>query len=278
MKNRYLCIIMRKKILLPLALLCVFGRSIAGCSGDDNPDRTVAPEHIAGLEKVVTATGLPEQLINYEGMVVSFNKDAHVPNWVAWELTADEVAGTVPRAKDFFADKSVTGCANPWDYSYSGYDRGHMAPAGDMKWSTVAMQQSFCMTNICPQNNDLNSGAWMRLEEECRVWAQADSAIVIVAGPVLSDDLTETIGDTKVIVPHRFFKVVLSPYADPPRGIAFIMNNGKVPGGMQAAAVTIDEVERVTGHDFFSALPDDVEAQVESECRFHYWSTLKPKK
>ena len=72
--------------------------------------------------------------------------------------------------------------------------------------------------------------------------------------------------------------MILSPYANPPRGIAFIMDNGKVSGGMQAASVTIDEVERITGHDFFSVLPDDVEAQVESECRFHYWSTLKPKK
>ena len=156
--------------------------------------------------------------------------------------------------------------------------RGHMAPAGDMKWSETAMQQSFYMTNICPQNNDLNSGAWMRLEEKCRTWALADSAIMIVAGPVLSDELTETIGDTGVAVPRRFFKVILSPYANPPRGIAFIMDNGKVSGGMQAASETIDEVERITGHDFFSVLPDDVEAQVESECRFHYWSTLKPKK
>ncbi|RLT76508.1 DNA/RNA non-specific endonuclease [bacterium J10(2018)] len=277
MKNRYLCMIMKKKIMFAFALLCVFCRSIAGCSGD-NPEQSAAPEHIAGLEKVITAAGLPEQIVGYEGMLVSFNKDAHVPNWVAWELTADEVAGTVPRAKDFLVDNSVEGCALPKDYSYSGYDRGHMAPAGDMKWSETAMQQSFYMTNICPQNNDLNSGAWMRLEEKCRTWALADSAIMIVAGPVLSDELTETIGDTGVAVPRRFFKVILSPYANPPRGIAFIMDNGKVSGGMQAASVTIDEVERITGHDFFSVLPDDVEAQVESECRFHYWSTLKPKK
>ena len=92
------------------ALLCVFCRSIAGCSGD-NPEQSAAPEHIAGLEKVITAAGLPEQIVGYEGMLVSFNKDAHVPNWVAWELTADEVAGTVPRAKDFLVDNSVKGCA-----------------------------------------------------------------------------------------------------------------------------------------------------------------------
>lgn len=264
---------MKKNILL--TGLLILSALVARCAGDNSLD-SVQSSHIDGLDRVVTAQGLPEQIVDYEGMRVSFNKDAHVPNWVAWELTADEVEGTVPRARDFMADPAVEGCANPWDYSYSGYERGHMAPAGDMKWSKLAMQQSFFMTNICPQAGGLNGGAWKRLEEKCRVWAAADSAIVIVAGPVLSDELSETLGETGVVVPERFFKVVLSPYADPPRGIGFIMNNGKVAGGMQAAAVTIDEVERVTGHDFFSELPDDVEMAVESECRFHYWSTIKP--
>ena len=115
----------------------------------------------------------------------------------------------------------------------------------------------------------------MRLEEKCRNWARIDSAIVIVAGPVLSDELTETIGSTGIVVPERFFKVILSPYANPPRANGFIMNNGYVEGGMQKAAVSVDSVEKVTGHDFFSQLPDSIEEQVEAECRFHYWSTLK---
>ena len=93
----------------------------------------------------------------------------------------------------------------------------------------------------------------------------------------MTDTMTETIGDSHISVPRRFFKVVLSPYATPPRAIGFLMNNGTVAGGMQAAAVSVDEVEAATGYDFFSALPDSVEARVESECRFHYWSTLKPR-
>ncbi len=227
------------------------------------------------FERVVTAAGLSDTLITYKGMMVSFNPDKHVPNWVAWELTRDEADGVEPRGSGFMADASVRGCANPWDYSYSGYDRGHMAPAGDMKWDADAMVESFLMTNICPQVKSLNSGAWKRLEEKCRDWARIDSAIVIVAGPVLSDSLTERIGATEVVVPARFFKVILSPYANPPRAIGFIMNNGYVEGGMQKAAVSVDSVEWLTGHDFFSALPDSIENEVESQCRFHYWSTLK---
>lgn len=251
------------------------GLPFIGCG--NGKDTTSALGH-SRYEMVAGADRRTDTLLVYKGMTVSFNREKHVPNWVAWELTGKEADGEAPRASDFLADPNVDGCANPWDYSYSGYDRGHIAPAGDMKWDPEAMQQSFYMTNICPQVKSLNSGAWKRLEEKCRNWARIDSAIVIVAGPVLTDSLTETIGDTEVIVPERFFKVILSPYADPPRGIGFIMNNGYVEGGMQKAAVSIDSVESVTGYDFFSVLPDSIEEKIESECRFHYWSTLKPRR
>lgn len=269
-----------KMYMLGFAVVALFvaasaAGNLSGCSrpGDDGL-MNGGTAHIEGLDRVATAPGTAEHLVDYVGMNISFNPKAHVPNWVAWELTGEEAKGTLPRGQKFVTDESVPGCADPWDYSYSGYDRGHMAPAGDMKWDKKAMAESFYMTNICPQLNSLNSGAWRTLEEKCRVWAQADSAIVIVAGPVLTDKLTETIGDSHVVVPKRFFKVVLSPYSNPPRGIGFIMNNGKVAGGMQKAAVSIDEVEALTGHDFFSALPDDVESVVESQCKFNDWSTL----
>lgn len=224
---------------------------------------------------VKTNPELKQQIVDYTGMTVSFNPTMHEPNWVSWELTADEAIGNEPRAKHFYCDENVVGCAETYDYFYSGYDRGHMCPAGDMKWSSDAMQSTFSLANICPQAKSLNTGAWKRLEEKCRKWALADGSIVIVCGPILTDPIREYIGDSRIAVPKRFFKVILSPKADPVRGIGFIMPNDKVPGGMQAAAVSIDEVERQTGHDFFSALPDDIENEVEKQCDFHYWSTIK---
>ena len=131
------------------------------------------------------------------------------------------------------------------------------------------------MTNICPQAKSLNTGAWKRLEEKCRVWADADSAIIVICGPVPTDSLTEFLGDSRVAVPKRFFKVILSPFANPPRAIGFVMPNAKVRGGLQEAAMSVDEVERITGYDFFSALPDDIENEVESKNDFHLWSTLR---
>ncbi|MDE6783071.1 MAG: DNA/RNA non-specific endonuclease [Paramuribaculum sp.] len=230
------------------------------------------------LMKVVTNPELEESMVAYKGMDISFNPRMHIPNWVCWELTADETDGSIPRSNKFLCDESVPGCAEPYDYNYSGYDRGHMAPAGDMKWDKDAMSETFYMTNICPQSKTLNTGTWKRLEQKCRTWAQADSAVIIVCGPILTDKITEYIGDSRVAVPKRFFKVILSPYAEHPRGIGFIMPNDKVEGGMQAAAVSIDEVERVTGHDFFSELPDSIENIIEAQCDFHYWSTIKPPK
>lgn len=262
-------------VMAAVAIVAVGAWKIFAAGGRDNGS-TQIPDSL-DLTYVITEESLPEQLVTYPGMDVSFNAGMHIPNWVAWELTAAETDGPVKRENKFYNDPDVEGCAETYDYSYSGYNRGHMAPAADMKWSREAMHGSFSLANICPQVNSLNTGTWRNLEDKCRQWAQADSAIIIVCGPILTDCIREYIGDTRVAVPKRFFKVILSPYAKPARGIGFIMPNDKAPGGIQATAVSIDEVERITGHDFFSALPDDIEAEVESQCDFHYWSTIKPK-
>lgn len=262
-----------------IIILCIIA-SIAFISTKalNQCENSANSQRFNGLSSVITAPETNEHIVNYKAMTISFNPKFHIPNWVSWELTGEETNGQVPREKKFFCDESVPGCADDWDYSYSGYDRGHMIPAADAKWDKTAMKETFYMTNICPQAKSLNTGAWKRLEEKCRIWAQADSSIFIVCGPIVSDKFKEYLGDSRVAVPKRFFKVILSPYSNPPRGIGFIMPNAKVPGGMQAAAVTIDSVEAVTGHDFFASLPDSIESQVESQCRFHKWSTLKPKK
>lgn len=227
------------------------------------------------LTYVITAPGLKEEIINYTGMTVSFNKELHIPNWVAWELTADEAAGQESRADKFYNDPDIEGCAYPEDYKNSGYDRGHMAPAGDMKWDKTAMEETFCMTNILPQDGSLNRGTWKKIEEKCRARVARDSAVIIICGPVLTEAPREYIGTSHVAVPERLFKVVLSPYSKTPRAIGFLMDNGAVPGGMQAVAVTVDEIEALTGHDFFSALPDDLENELESTVNFNQWSRIK---
>ena len=223
--------------------------------------------------EVKTPSGLRQQMVEYTGMTVSFNRDTHDPNYVVWELTREEANGTVPRTDNFMADENVPGSALPTDYRNSGYDRGHMAPAGDMKWHVQAMRESFYMTNMCPQSPDLNRGAWEKLEEKCRTKAREDESLIIICGPIFDKSgPAARIGQTGVAVPQRFFKVILAPKAERPYAIGFIMPNGYVEGGMQEAAVSVDEVEAATGYDFFSALPDDTEELLESRCDFQTFS------
>ncbi len=240
--------------------------------GNDSRVSTTAVK----LQEVRNPKGLREEVIPYTGMTVSFNSDTHQPNWVAWELLGSEVSGESGREPGFLVDAAVDGCALPEDYRHTGFDRGHMAPAGDMKWHPQAMRESFYMTNICPQASDLNRGAWKKLEEKCRQRALADSSLIIICGPMFDKSgPSARIGATGVAVPKGFFKVILSPFVKHPWAIGFIMPNGYVAGGMQKAAVSVDEVEAITGYDFFSALPDSLEDRVESRCDFNAFSHIR---
>lgn len=270
-----------KKTLLTLlgaALLCIaiclVYRQVASAS--NAPAQTFEIPSAGSLMEVGGDVALNSQTIDYSAFKLSFNHSLRIPNWVSWELTAAETYGNLPRGK-FQADPDVDDCPWPSDYTATGYDRGHMAPAADMKFDPQAMKECFYMTNICPQTHSLNGGTWKKLEEKCRLWARVDSSIIIVCGPVLTPRPDTYIGDDEnIAVPASFFKVICAPYSNPPRAIGFIMPNGKVAGGLQAAAVSVDSVETLTGLDFFAAMPDSIENIIESECRFHYWSTLRP--
>ena len=226
------------------------------------------------LMQVVLPDNLKSVRCDYRGFTSHFNPDLHIPNVVIYEITVDEADGTLPRYKNFITDDRVEGCATPDDYSYSGYDRGHMAPAGDMKWDKDAMRESFYMTNICPQAKSLNTGAWNKLESRVRDWAKRDSALIVASGPILGDSMP-TIGDSKVAVPPRFFKILLASHAVPPRAIAFIYDNARATGSLEQHAVSVDVVEDATGIDFFSALPDELEDAIEAQCDFRQWEQRK---
>lgn len=267
-------------VIIALVFACVrLAQNLDSKERDDTSGRqTDISGDFGNLLDVRTNPELPVVMKDYTGMTISFNPKAHIPNWVAWELTADETTGKEPRTNKFACDESVEGCAETWDYSYSGYDRGHMAPAGDMKWDRRAMEETFYLTNICPQTKALNVGAWRTLEEKCRQWAQQEGKIYIVCGPVIGKKPVEFIGDSRVWVPDSFFKVIIAPYANPPRGIGFLMPNTSVKGGMQACVVSIDSVECVTGHDFFHSLPDDLENDLERQKKFAQWNYSKKKR
>lgn len=236
------------------------------------PTSSANMQHYPNLFKDVKSKTSNNKITDYTGFSLSFNSRNHTPDWVGWELLASETSGqAVRKGKKFWQDEKVAGCAMYKDYTRSGYDRGHMYPAADAKWSEKSMNECFAMTNICPQNQSLNSGAWSTLEEKERTWAKRDSALIIIAGPMYEASDTKTIGDTRVRVPSAFFKVIIAPYISQPRGIAFIYPNMPSPGNMQNYVVTIDQVEEITGLDFFSSLPDNLENEIESKSSFKLW-------
>lgn len=272
---------MRKVIITLSIVAIVCGIAMMVAERSKHPSRksasqytetSVSTNHIAGLEDVIIPEGVPSIEKDYTGFKVSFNPENKTPNWVSWELLASEADGEHSRSNQFWQDTGLKNCPESADYKNSGYDRGHLCPAADQKWSAEAMNDCFVMANMAPQDHALNAGAWQTLEKRERSWAKRDSALVIVAGPIYDKSDTKRIGKAGVRVPGAFFKVMIAPYLPQPRGIAFVYPNMTSPGNIQQYVMTIDEVEEITGFDFFSNLPDEIENIVESQSSFKEWN------
>ena len=231
-----------------------------------------------GQRSSLSMVGLPQiidtissTILNRSSYTVSYNPTTRLPNWVMWQLTAEHTDGPLKRMNNFHEDED---CPLPratlQDYRGSGWSRGHMCPAGDNKWDNQAMYDSFSLVNVCPQNSKLNSGLWNSIEMDCRKWARKYGDIYIVCGPVLMKREHETIGDNKVVVPEAFFKVVLC-LTDTPKAFGFIVRNTEGNKKKDLYYNSVDDVERITGYDFFPALPDDIEDVVEATASIEDW-------
>ena len=213
--------------------------------------------------------GVSNQVMNYQTIRVNFNPSLRIPNCVAYELTATMVdmadaPGHENRKNYNYArDPKVKSCPENWEYRGSGYSRGHMAPAMDMRWDKTTMAECFYMTNMCPQDTKLNNDHWRVLEEKVHRWAKRDKRLMVYTGPIMGKN-PKMIGKHKqnIAVPDAFFKVVYAP--DKGRAIAFIYDNKPCPGGISKYAVTVAEVERRTGLTFSSAIP-------KRQCKIEDW-------
>jgi endonuclease G len=218
-------------------------------------------------ERPQLENGRAEEIIEYSGYAVSYNPDYKIANWVAYELTAEEAASTLfKRASSFTVDPNLRGrSATDSDYRNSGYDRGHLAPAADMRWAAEAMRESFYFTNICPQNGSLNSGLWSRVESKCREWAIEHGAVLIATGPVIIDGQYGHIGASRVTVPDYFYKAICIVSNDKqPLSIGFVFENTKpTAGNFMEKTVSVDSLERLTGIDFFTTFPKSVQEEME---------------
>jgi endonuclease G len=228
-------------------------------------------DSIFDICKPAPLVGVSEQIIKKKSYIASYNKDTKIANWVAWHLTSEHTEGSIGRGNMFHEDEEVPSPkATVEDYKGSGWSRGHMCPAGDNKWDAEAMYQSFSLINVCPQNASLNSGLWNSLEIDCRNWAKRFHDIYIICGPVFFQQDHEVIGINEIYVPEAFFKVVLCLNGKP-KGLGVIVKNTAGNKKKDIYYNSIDQVERITGMDFFPLLSDDVEDEVESNLDMDMW-------
>lgn len=249
-----------RTLLIPfLLLLCWAG---AGA-------RSITSDSIAHLELPAVRPG--DQVIRHYAYTLCYSEAHEQARWVAYALTAAETQGPEERASGFYEDPAVrTGSATNADYAGSGYDRGHLAPAGDMTWSETAMKESFYYSNMSPQVPSFNRGIWKKLESLVRAWAQEYDGVYIVTGPVLNAGLP-SIGPENVSIPDHYYKVILDGRGTGWKAIGFLMANAASSAPLSAFAVPVDEIELRTGIDFFPALPDDAEKAVESSLQLSDW-------
>jgi endonuclease G len=260
------------------ALLLIAAATVTYFEVRKNPSaiRTELPPVNIVLSVSEISDGVPPpaggQLIRKSGFWLSYNEEFEQADWTAYILTRTMVmTGEEPRSDNFRADTGVTtGSAAPADYRGSGYDRGHLVPAADMKWIATSMTESFLMSNMSPQKPGFNRGIWRRLEEEVRDWAVTNDSIFVITGPIISD-IHDFIGENHVAVPAYYFKIIVDISYPTYKGIAFLMENNTASGDLFNYAVTIDSIENLTGFDFFPGQEKRFIEYIESNINISNW-------
>ncbi len=213
-----------------------------------------------------------EAIIERPYYTLRYSEPHEQATWVAYKLSADSLKQEkFKRKDDFRKDPRVrTGSAELSDYKGQGYDRGHLAPAADFSYDEFALSQTFYMSNMSPQAPSFNRGIWKKLEDQVRDWSMENSEIYVVTGPVLNKNF-KTIGDNKVSVPEYYYKVILDIKKPEIKAIAFLMKNEKSSAALSSFVVSIDQIEKLTGLDFFPTMPDDLERILESSTETNTW-------
>lgn len=217
-------------------------------------------------------TSTTGQVVHHNNFSLSYNEKHEQAEWVAYELKKSHLSNTNHKRPYFEIDKAVkTGAASWRNYKNSGYDRGHLCPAGDRRFSKEAHDETFLTSNITPQEHQFNSGIWNTLEQKVRYWARKYDGVFVVTGGVLKGEM-DAIGNEYVSVPNRFFKVLIDNNTGKTKMIAFLMPHENSNKPLYEFVVSVDEVEALTGIDFFPELEDSIENKLEASSSYKNWS------
>ena len=265
-----------EKFLSIICFFCLF----QSCKYSDVKEEDSETQSVQSVDAVIdyldadfylptTTTG---DIVKHKYYTLSYSEAHEQAEWVAYELKKDQLSYTNHRRPYFIDDPAVeSGSANWKNYIRSGYDRGHLCPAGDRRFSKAAFNETFYTSNISPQKNDFNAGIWNRLEQKTRYWARKYDGLYVVTGGVLGDDL-KVIGNEEVTVPDYFYKILIDNSRGDYKAIAFLMPHEESDDALHKFVVSIDTIEKMTGINFFPNLPDTIEKEIERKTDYKGWS------
>jgi endonuclease G len=264
----------------------------------DSIDKQIELLKLKDLKTRIISEDLPtvnegEELICHKAFCLVYSEDNEVAKWVAHIISHDIVDGAVSRTNDFRVDSLIsTGSSEEIDYfiktkkddgSYDydgfGYDRGHLAPSADFRWSEIALSESYFYSNMTPQLPEFNREIWADIEGFLRahIYNNPTKDLYVVTGPVLNDNLPkQERSKNQVSIPKYYFKVAVDYEEN--KGIAFLISQEKTDYPIESYVVTIDSVESITGIDFYPNLSEDQEKKIESSSDISDWRTGSAKK
>ena len=256
-----------------IGLIALYKQYYNKSENTSSPSTQTAEEVIksnASFDYLPTST--TGQIVKHIGYNLSYSEPHEQAEWVAYTLSKSDIQQIDRKRPYFIEDPKVKTKSASWrNYKKSGYDKGHLCPAGDKRYTKAAHDETFYTSNISPQNHTFNAGVWNRLEQKTRYWAKKYNHLYVVTGGVLKGNL-KTIGSEKVSVPNLFYKVLLD-YTQPEiKAIAFLMPHKESKKPLYDFVVSIDELEQKTGIDFFPELPDAIEKKLEASSSYKNWS------
>ncbi|MEW7288967.1 DNA/RNA non-specific endonuclease [Aquimarina sp. 2304DJ70-9] len=265
---------MKRKYIYPLLIIIVTIGFYYFEEYEDNNTYThdeATEEQKPELSFFYLPTSTTGTIVTHNHYSLSYSEKHEQAEWVAYHLKKEHLSSNDFKRPYFEVDKKVRTSSADWrNYKKSGYDRGHLCPAGDRRFNYGAFEETFLTSNITPQNHEFNSGIWNELEQKVRYWAKSYDGLYVVTGGVLSDNL-KTIGYEAVSVPKYFYKVLLSKSTKKPKMIAFLMEGKNSNTPLKQYVVSVDRIEELTGIDFFPKLEDAVEAKLEASTNTTGW-------
>jgi len=261
---------MNRKYLYPILIIIV---TIALYYGDKYADKqteeypTISSEGNRDTSIEFSEDILPSsttlKIVEHVYYTLSYSENHEQAEWVAYELKKSHLSKNDFERPYFVEDRSVMSKSADWrNYKNSGYDKGHLCPAGDRRFTYDAFHETFLTSNISPQNHEFNAGIWNRLEQKTRFWAEKFDGVYVITGGVLSDNL-KSIGEENVSVPEYFYKIIVDKSRGTYKTIAFLLPNKSSNKSFYDYVVSIDKIEEKTGIDFFPKLSKEAQKKIE---------------